>query len=224
MEIWVDDQEMVFRQILQRIKSDRSGEVAGLQRSYGLEYKMNWGVPLTDLRKIASEFQPSHVLALKLWNRQWRETMILATLLDQPELVTEEQMDYWTKSFGNGEIAEQASANLWCRTPYAYAKALEWCRGKKHWVRYSAVHLTGRLAMTDRKSPDDFFQLFFDEFIPLARDPALSSVIYQTMIILAGRSAYLKRLVSDWTERIRISEKEHALNLAGEVEKGLLYF
>jgi 3-methyladenine DNA glycosylase AlkD len=119
----------------------------------GIEYKLNWGVQVVELRELARGFNALHLLALKLWNKQWRESMILATMLDEPSEVSEEQMDFWTKSFENREIAEQASANLWVKTKFAFVKALEWSRGKKHLVRFTGIHLMGRLAMTQMKCP-----------------------------------------------------------------------
>jgi hypothetical protein len=174
-----------------------------------------------DLKAMAKGFDPSHVLALKLWNRQWRETMILATLLDEPVEVTEQQMDFWTKQFENSEIAEQASANLWCRTPFAYAKALEWCRGKKHLVHYSAIHLAGRLSLTDKLSPDEMFDPFFEEFSTLSRDPALATVLYRTMIQIANRSGYLRERTEEWISILKSGESVQSGILASELEKGL---
>ena len=139
MDFILDNQETEkkFQQILSLIKLRKSGEVADLMNEKGMKYKMNWGVSIIELREIAKQFEPDHLLALKLWNKQWRETMILATLIDDPKQVTEEQIDFWTKTFENTEIAEQASANLWVKTKFAFIKAMEWCRGKK---AYNSLH------------------------------------------------------------------------------------
>jgi 3-methyladenine DNA glycosylase AlkD len=145
---------------------------------------MNWGVSIIDLREIARQFEPDHLLALKLWNKQWRETMILATLLDEPKLVTEEQIDFWTKTFENTEIAEQASANLWVKTKFAFVKAMEWCRGKKHIIRFTGLHLIGRLALTDKSAIDEMFEPFFEELPTLAKDSSLNTVFYRTVLML----------------------------------------
>ena len=105
MDFLIDNQdtENKFQEILSRIKLARNGDVSDAMKRNGMVYKMNWGVSLVLLRQIAKEYETNHLLALNLWNKQWRETMILATLLDEPEKVTEEQMDFWTKSFENLE-------------------------------------------------------------------------------------------------------------------------
>ncbi|TNF41824.1 MAG: hypothetical protein EP310_06760, partial [Bacteroidetes bacterium] len=145
MDFILDDKEteQKFQQILKLVKARKSGEVADLMKQNGITYKTNWGVSVIELREIAAGFERNHLLALKLWNKQWRETMILATLIDEPKQVTEEQIDFWTKTFENTEIAEQASANLWVKTKFAYVKAMEWCRGKKHIIRFTGIHLIG---------------------------------------------------------------------------------
>jgi hypothetical protein len=222
MEIWLDSDEIdkQFKRIISQINLFKNGEVSASMELHGIHYPMNWGVSLISLKEIAAAYQPSHVLSLKLWNRQWRETMILATLLDEPDQVSEQQMDFWTKSFTNSEIAEQASANLWCRTPFSYAKALEWCRGKKHWVHYTAIHLAGRLALTDKSSPDEMLEIYFEEFLTLARDPALSTVLYRTLMQFANRSDYLKDCITDWVVLLKIQGHEGSSGLASELEKG----
>lgn len=223
MEILLDDPiaEQEFQTLLRKIRLYKNGEVSASMKEKGITYRINWGVSVMDLRTMAEEHNPSHLLALKLWNKQWRETMILATLLDQPELVSEQQMDFWTKSFENSEISEQASANLWWKSPPAYVKALEWCRGKKHWVRYTAVHLIGRLAMSDKKSPDEMFEPFFEELVPLSRDKALSVVLERTLIIMANRSEEMHQWIGEFTENLKDSDSEVSRELAFNLEQAI---
>jgi hypothetical protein len=213
--------EQQFQMILKSVRAHQNGEVSDNMRLRGIVYKVNFGLSILELREISKSYLPGHLLALKLWNKQWRETMILATLLDEPEKVTEQQMDIWTKSFENSEIAEQASANLWWKSPFAYIKALEWCRGKKHWLHYTAIHLMGRLAMMDKKSPDEMFESFFEELVPLAKDPALSTVAERTLIIMGHRSEYLRELTHDFTLTLKASGNLVAEQLADNIESGL---
>lgn len=206
------DTENEFQQILKRIKLRKNGDVAHAMKEHGIQYKLNWGVSIVDLRDIAPSFEPKHLLALKLWNKQWRETMILATLLDVPDEVTEEQMDFWTKSIENAELAEQASANLWVHTKFAFTKALEWCRGKKHIVRFSGIHLAGRLALTDNSAIDEMFEPFFDEFLTLAKDAKLHTVLHRTIIALGNRSKFLYKQTVELSKNLQMSDSETAIH------------
>jgi hypothetical protein len=205
--------ERSFQKILGLIQSRKNGEVSDLMNSKGIHYKINWGVSIIELREIAKQFSPDHLLALKLWNKQWRETMILATMIDDPNLVTEEQIDFWTKSFENSEIAEQASANLWVNTKYAFIKALEWCRGKKHFVRFTGIHLIGRLAISAKTAIDEMFEPFFDELPTLAKDRKLNTVYYRTVLAVGKRSEYLYNLAVELTRTLQLSDSEIAVKL-----------
>lgn len=203
--------EKDFQQLLQLIKSRKNGDVSRSMKKHGIQYKLNWGVSVVELREIARSFDPNHLLALKLWNKQWRETMILATLLDEPDEVTEEQMDFWTKSFETVEMAEQASANLWWKTPFAFVKALEWCRGKKHLVRFTGIHLAGRLALSDKNAIDEMFEPFFEEFRTLAKDTKLHTVLRRTVIALGNRSELLYQQTIELSKNLQLSDSETAI-------------
>jgi 3-methyladenine DNA glycosylase AlkD len=219
MDFILDNQETEkkFQQILMLIKSCKSGEVADLMSQNGIAYKTNWGVSVIDLREIAKQFDPDHLLALKLWNKHWRETMILATLIDEPNQVTEEQIDFWTKTFENTEIAEQASANLWVKTKFAYVKAMEWCRGKKHIIRFTGIHLIGRLALTDKSAIDEMFEPFFEELPTLAKDSRLNTVFYRTILTLGMRSEYLHKQTLELSQILQMSDSENAVKQGEEL-------
>ena len=215
------DSEKNYQLILSKIKRLRNGDIADAMKRTGIEYKMNWGVSLVILRQMAKEFKPDHILALKLWNKQWRETFILATLLDEPDKVNEEQMDFWTKTFENNEIAELASTHLWVKSKFAFIKALEWCRGKKHLVRFTGIHLVGRLAISDKQAIDEMFESFFEEFITLAKDAKLYTVLYRTLIALGTRSKYLNENTVELAKTFQLSNYENEIKLGEELYEEL---
>ena len=216
MDIIIDDpfQEQELRRILTKIRLSKNGEVVDQMKQHGLEYKMNWGVSVSRLREIAAQFKPNHLLALKLWNKQWRETMILAAMLDVPELVTEEQMDYWTKSLETTEIAETLNTFLWVKTKFAFVKALEWCRGKKHLVRLAGLHLMGRLALVEKSGIDEFFEPFFDILSPLSKDPALKQVFYRSYILLGMKGKVMNEKAIQFAEVMKQTDSEISKSLA----------
>ena len=216
-----NESEQKYQALLKAIKLRKSGEVADSMNQKGFNYKLNWGVSILDLRDLAKQYTPDHILALKLWNKQWRETMILATLLDDPKKVTEEQMDFWTKSFENTEIAEQASTNLWVKSKFAFVKALEWCRGKKHIVRFTGIHLLGRLAITQKNAIDEMFEPFFEELPTLAKDKKLFTPLYRTIIALGTRSKLLNEQCCELSKIFQFSESENAVQLGEQLYEEL---
>ena len=118
------------------------------------------------------------------------------------------------KNFENIEIAEQSSANLFVKTKFAFIKALEWCRGKMHLVRYTGLHLMGRLAMVDKQAIDEMFDPFFEVIFPLIKDPALGQIFYRSMLIMANRSGYLRDKCIFFLELAQEMEEDHPKKIA----------
>ena len=216
MDFILDDpkQELEFRQILTKIRLAKNGETVEQMKMLGLNYKINWGASILSLREIAAQYKPNHLLALKLWNKQWRETMILAAMLDVPAEVTEEQMDYWTKSLETAEIAEVLNTYLWSKTKFAFVKSLEWCRGKKHLVRFAGLNLMGRLAIAQKSAIDELFEPFFDVLSPLAKDPKLKQVFYRSFILLGMKSKSMNESAILFAEALKSLDSEDSVNLA----------
>ena len=216
MDLLIDDpkSEQQFRQILTRIRVAKSGETVDLMKDHGLNYKVNWGASIISLREIASSYESNHLLALKLWNRQWRETMILAAMMDVPVEVTEEQMDYWTKSLETNEIAETLNTFLWARTRFAFVKSLEWCRGKKHLVRFTGLHLMGRLAIVQKTAIDELFEPFYDVLSPLSKDPNLKQIFYRSFILLGMKSKTMNESAILFAEGLKDLDSEVSSSLS----------
>ena len=216
MDLLIDDpkSDQQFRQILTRIRLAKSGETVAQMKEHGLIYKMNWGASVISLQEIAKQYEPNHLLALKLWNKQWRETMILSAMLDVPSQVTEEQMDYWTKSLETNEIAEILNTFLWVKTKFAFVKALEWCRGKKHLVRFTGIHLMGRLAIVEKSAMDELFDPFFDVLSPLAKDPNLKQIFYRSFILLGTKSKEMNEKAIIFAEGLKDLDSETSNSLS----------
>ncbi len=216
MDILLDNSETdkVFQEILAQVRRLKNGETAAQMKSLGVKYRINWGASVVSLRQLALKYEKDHLLALKLWNKQWRETMILATLLDLPLELTEEQMDYWTKSFETTEMAEQAVTNLFVYSKYAFVKALEYCCGKKHLVRCTGLLLMGRLALVDKNAIDEMFDPFFNLIFPLAKDPALSDIFYRSFLKVGHKSEHLRSECIEFLKLLLDSVEDHPRHLA----------
>mgnify|MGYP000215224980 CR=1 FL=1 len=89
------------------------------------------------------------------------ETRILASMTEQPEKVTEKQMEEWVKDFDYWEICDQCCMNLFEKTPFAYDKAVEWGQRDEEFVKRTGFVLMARLAVSDKKADDDVFEQFF---------------------------------------------------------------
>ncbi|GET30974.1 hypothetical protein [Prolixibacter sp. SD074] len=219
MEYLLDNRQIenTYQEIIRRIWPIKNGAVAEMMTKRGLEYKVNLGASIVSLRLLAENYSKNHLLALKLWNKQWRETMILATMLDEPSQVTEEQIDYWVKSLPTIEMAEQASMNLFVFTPFAFQKAREWCLEKKNLVKMTGLLMMGRLALMDKTTGDEAFESFFEVLPPLSKDPELSSIFIRSFTHIGRRNISLNKLAIMFARTLQTIGSPVSQMVAGEI-------
>ncbi|MDD1774577.1 MAG: DNA alkylation repair protein, partial [Methanobacterium sp.] len=95
------------------------------------------------------------------WQHGYTETRILATMIDDPKMVTEEQMDRWAWEFNSWDVCDQCCMKLFRKTPYAYQKIYEWSKQDEEFVKRAAFTLIATLAVHDKKVDDEkFIELF----------------------------------------------------------------
>lgn len=124
--------------------------VEGMAR-FGINPRNTLGVSMPTLRAMAKRLGKNHVLAQELWTSGVHEARILAGLIDEPKLVSEEQMDRWVRDFDSWDICDQCCGNLFDKTKFAYQKAVEWSGRKEEFVKRAGfVLMATRLFMTRR--------------------------------------------------------------------------
>jgi 3-methyladenine DNA glycosylase AlkD len=161
---------MEARKLLSVLRAHANpANVAGMAR-YGINSKGTLGVPMPVLRKLAKEAGPSHELAAKLWASGIHEARILATLIDDPARVTGRQMDRWVSDLDSWDVCDQACQNLFRYTPPAFAKAAQWARARREFVRRAGFSLMAGLAVKARTAPDAQFEAFFPLIAEAAAD------------------------------------------------------
>ncbi len=85
----------------------------------GTEKYVNHGVSVPAIKEVASRHAPNHRLAEELFKTNIRELKIAAVYIDNPNEVTLEQMEQWSKSFDAIDILENCCSMLFSRAPQA---------------------------------------------------------------------------------------------------------
>ena len=128
---------------------------------FGINPENTYGVSIPNLRNMAKETGKDHALAQQLWASGIHEARILASMVDDPKMVTEEQMESWVKEFDSWDVCDQCCMNLFEKTGFAYQKAKEWSSNDKEFTKRTAFVLMARLAVSDKKADDALFEPFF---------------------------------------------------------------
>lgn len=123
------------------------------------------GVSIPALRALARAHRRHHALALALWRTRVHEARLLAAFVDDPARVTRAQMDRWAAGFDSWDVCDQVCGNLFDRTPFAIAKAQEWVKDEREFVRRAGFVLMAGLAVHRKDLPDKVFL----DFLPIIR-------------------------------------------------------
>jgi 3-methyladenine DNA glycosylase AlkD len=130
--------------------------VAGMAR-FGIKPENALGISMTSLKPLAKRIGKDHGLSLALWKTGVREARILASLVDEPDNVTEEQMERWAGDFDSWDICDGCCLHLFCDTAHAWAKAVEWSKRGGEYVKRAGYALMAVLAVHDKNAEDAQF-------------------------------------------------------------------
>jgi 3-methyladenine DNA glycosylase AlkD len=133
-----------------------SSRVEGMAR-YGIRTDDAVGVTVTELRRLARGLRPDHELAGALWTSGVHEARVLASLVDDPALVTEAQMDAWVRVLDSWDVCDAVCGNLFDRTPFALDKAVEWAGREPEFERRAGFATMAWAAVHRKDLPDRTF-------------------------------------------------------------------
>jgi 3-methyladenine DNA glycosylase AlkD len=149
------------KQILFKLKKlENKKNKEGMAR-FGINTENAYGISVSTIRKIAKDLKRDHRLAQELWKTKNHEARLLACFIDEPEKVTEAQMEKWAKDFDSWDICDLCCSNLFDQTPYAYKKAVAWTKRKEEFVKRAGFVMMAALSVHDKKALDSRFTKFF---------------------------------------------------------------
>lgn len=138
----------------------RPSQLEGMAR-YGMIAERRLGVSVPDMRKIAKELGNDHKLAIGLWETGIPEARIVAAMIDEPEKLSEAQMEDWVRDINSWDVCDQVCMNLFEETPLAWKKILDWSKREEEFIKRTAFALIACLAWHDKDAEDEkFIKLF----------------------------------------------------------------
>ncbi len=153
--------EVNLQSVLDRFRALSDPDAVRKMTKVGITPDRAFGVPLPEIRALAKEIGKDHDLALELWRAGYRETRILACMVEDPKSLPEEQMEEWASEFDYWEICDQCCMNLFEKTPFAIEKAVEWSGRDEEFVKRAGFVLMARMAVGKKKVSDEQLESFF---------------------------------------------------------------
>ena len=199
------DAESVLARL--RVLADPA-RLVGMAR-YGIGAGTAIGVTVTELRALAKELGRDHELAARLWASGVHEARILASLVDDPALVGDEQLDRWAGDFASWDLCDQVCQNLVRHSPSAWTKALEWSGRPEPFVKRAGFAVMAGLAVADKKSGDERFVPLLDAVARRADDerPVVRKGASWALRQIGKRSPGLHARAVEIAEQLRAGDR-----------------
>jgi 3-methyladenine DNA glycosylase AlkD len=147
--------------ILQEIKNQANVDNKKQQQHFGIKDVNSYGLTQPQIKSIAKKIGTDHSLALKLWKTGIHEARHIATLIADKSQTNEYVMESWLKDLNSWDIVDGCCSNLFCKTPFAWQKAIEWSSREKEYEKRAGFSMMAYLAVHDKKASDKMFDPFF---------------------------------------------------------------
>jgi 3-methyladenine DNA glycosylase AlkD len=179
---------------------------------FGIETKTAFGVSIPDLRKIATQHENGHELALELWKTNIHEARILASYIADPEKVDEKLMEEWVKDFDSWDLCDQCCSSLFDRTKFAWKKAVEWTERDEEFVKRAGFVLMAALSVHDKETGDKEFLKFLPIIEREVNDDRnfVKKAVNWALRQIGKRSLYLNKEAIKAGEKIKKMDSKSA--------------
>ena len=216
---------MQVNEVIELLKSKSNPtpeNLKGMAR-YGINTGRALCVSTPDIQKLAKQIGKDHALALQLWEAGWRESRILAAMIDEPGRVTGEQMDSWVKDFDSWDVCDAACLHLFSWSSLAFEKAAGWPAREEEYVKRAGFALMACLAVGNRKSSYGQLAAFLPIIEREARDERnyVKKAVNWALRGVGKRNRSLNKLAIETAERIKLQDTRSARWIASDALREL---
>lgn len=214
---------MDYEEVIERLEARADPKnVEGMAR-FGINTKGTLGISMPVIRKLGKDIGKDHGLALRLWDSGIHEARILASIVEDPRLVTPAQADAWVEQFDSWDVCDQCCMGLFWRTPFAFEKCFEWADRDEEFVRRAGFALIAKIALSDRKASDDAIA----GFLPLIKKHAtdernfVRKAVNWALRQIGKRDVALNRLAIELSRELREMDSRSARWIASDALREL---
>ena len=161
---------MQLNDVIAELKSLGDPESAAGMARYGIKSDRALGISIPKLQGLAKKIGTNRKLAGQLWSSAIHEARILACMIEDPQQLTETQLERWVKDFDSWDLCDQCCNRLFSKTAFAREKAMAWSQRSEEFVKRAGFVLMAVLAVHDKKATDRQFEPFLNRIKKEATD------------------------------------------------------
>ena len=197
--------------------------IAGMAR-YGIKSDRVLGVSIPRLQALAKKVGQDHRLAEQLRASAIHEACILACMIEDPQLMTEAQLERWVKAFDSWDLCDQCCNRLFGKTAFARQKALAYSQRSEEFVKRAGFVLMAVISVHDKSATDRQFDPFFNRIQKEATDDRnfVKKAVNYPLRQIGKRNLSLNSKAIAVAEEIQQMESSTACWVAGDAQRELL--
>lgn len=169
-------------------------------------------------KNLAKAWGRNHRLALKLWESADPQARLVATLLEEPPKVKEDQIDRWMREADFWDLADSVS-DLISHTPYAFRKMQEYIDTRNEYIKRGGYLLLGVIAKNGVGLESSVFEAYLESISKRINleAPRVSEAMLSAFIAIGSRNIELNKRALEIAPRIKTSSKTEEGSLVGSL-------
>ncbi len=147
-------------EIIADLKSMSSTKHFDQLSRFGINTSTAIGIRVPQLRIYAKSIGKSHELAVELWKTNIHEARILASMIEDHNVITVQQVDEWVSDFNSWDLCD-TTCDVLGRTPFVLNLIEKYSDHKEEFVKRTAFALMCELAFHAKEIQNEQFVEFF---------------------------------------------------------------
>lgn len=212
-----------LEQVLAKLYALENREALTKKAYFAINTDKALGLSMPQIRGIAKTITKDHNLAEALWQEDVHETRLLASMVDMPKWVSEDQMDRWVAGFNSWDVCDQTCGELFDRTPFLDLKVVEWAKREEEFVKRAAFVLIACNAVHDKKREDQDYLAYFPVIEGAVCDPRnfVKKAVNWALRQIGKRSAELHDRALALAQKLSSSENKTARWIGSDAAREL---
>lgn len=147
---------MDYLELMSELKALGTEQNCKIYKKHGVKAEL-YGVSFANLEKLKKQIKTNHQLALKLWESGNHDARILATMIADPKITTDEMLDNWLLNVDNSSLSDLFSTYI-IKTEFAQEKMEKWIKSDSEWVGHTGWSLLAKIVNSETNLPNEFFE------------------------------------------------------------------
>lgn len=200
---------MTFQEAMKALEDAGTEQNRKTYSKHGVKNEL-FGVSYGNLGKLTKKIKQDHALALELWQSQNHDAMILATMIADPEELSLEVAEKWSKDL-NSYVITDAFTALMSKTAFMQEKMQIWMHAKEEFVGQTGWALLSYLAGMNKTLPDSYFEPYLAEIETSIHEQKnrVKHSMNQALIGIGVRSPQLEKRVNAIAKSIGKVQVDH---------------